>query len=518
MHVQGPIRVKPDLNRFSNAKRVKRGFTARWDPSSRCRGASCSRPCAPRSSSPTTDIHCVKHCPSCSPAGTIGQTERLPDSAGCTRCDQNKFSEPGSDRCTWCGPGYFATPNSADLQCEVCLRESTCPDNTTLTTVELSKDRWRISGLSRDIRLCIRGANGSSCTGGTDPGNDGSGYCLPGHTGPLCQVCSQPEGGNATVYFDEAIGICIDCPTIHLLLTYGLIALALLTIAAAMGYALFKFPPRQLVSTSLELQRVWLKLGELGLRAKAKLLIVYLQIALDIPDVYGIQMPEGYQRRMQVAFAWIKFDYTQALVPGQCLVGGVADRLIIRGLTPLALMLVFILANILKEMRAVLTAKPVPRSEAVADVSATQVPVVLRGMGSYVSTADLVGSGRPAHMLSAIRAGVSKALPLILFLSFSLCPAVSSGIFSVWNCEPFEDNSEQKTTQLFMHDDLSVRCTTSDQTDQIYNAITSRAFMCGLLIQMACCLHHEHSATRPVPSPAKPATSPPDMIEPLCRA
>ena len=280
-------------------------------------------------------------------------------------------------------------------------------------------------------------------------------------------------------YFDEGSGVCIECPTIHLLVSHASIGLALITAAAAIIYAIFKFPPRQLVSTSLTARRVWLKLGELGLRAKVKLLIVYLQIAFDIPDVYGINMPELYRRRMRDAFAWIKFDYSQALVPGQCLAGGIADRLAIRGLAPLALMMLIIIACVLKELHIQFAAKRTPPSDAVAGLSRRRIEVRSESFISQRSTEHLMsGHGASSRILSAFATGVGKGLPVILFLSFSLCPAVSAGIFSVWNCEGFEDNSGEKTTKLYMRDDLSVRCSTPEHAQEVYEVITAQAYMC----------------------------------------
>ena len=175
---------------------------------------------------------------------------------------------------------------------------------------------------------------------------------------------------------------------------------------------------------------------------------------------------------MRQAFAWIKFDYTQALVPGQCLVGGISDRLVIRGVTPLAVMLLIILASILNELRTRLQSKPAPRNAGVHS-SYAEASTLSQSSSSGIN----IQSGRTSDLRSVTTAAMSKALPAILILSFSLCPAVSAGIFSVWICERFHEDSDQKTTQLFMRDDLSIRCSAPGQGNQIYDSITSQAYM-----------------------------------------
>ena len=45
------------------------------------------------------------------------------------------------------------------------------------------------------------------CGGGTTAGAEGEGYCKPGHTGYLCQLCTD-EGA----YFSEDSVECLECP------------------------------------------------------------------------------------------------------------------------------------------------------------------------------------------------------------------------------------------------------------------------------------------------------------------
>ena len=120
-----------------------------------------------------------------------------------------------------CVSEYFLVPGakanwSAQERCHPCLteagkREVACPQNTTLASVGLARNRWRLTSLSRTVSTCIQGATTgkTACVGGGDSGTNGAGYCLANHSGPFCQVCSVDNK-----YFNDDEGQCIDCPRI----------------------------------------------------------------------------------------------------------------------------------------------------------------------------------------------------------------------------------------------------------------------------------------------------------------
>ena len=52
-------------------------------------------------------------------------------------------------------------------------------------------------------------------------------------------------------------------------------------------------------------------------------------------------------------------------------------------------------------------------------------------------------------------------MPLVLILTFTLVPSISTRIFKTFLCDRFEfsdDPQGQGTFRLYLHDDLSVRC------------------------------------------------------------
>ena len=59
-----------------------------------------------------------------------------------------------------------------------------------------------------------------------------------------------------------------------------------------------------------------------------KLLIAFYQIVIAMPQVYGIVMPRWYEEAME-PFEWIDFDWTNFVLPGSCIDGGFASRLLL---------------------------------------------------------------------------------------------------------------------------------------------------------------------------------------------
>lgn len=71
--------------------------------------------------------------------------------------------------------------------------------------------------------------------------------------------------------------------------------------------------------------------------------------------------------------------------------------------------------------------------------------------------------------------GLLKTLPLVLFVSFSLCPTVSTSIFQAWSCDTFVEHSREGTSRQYLRNDLSVRCSDAFYTDETHSAFTSAA-------------------------------------------
>ena len=143
------------------------------------------------------------------PGGTLGIYSKQGSRDSCKPCTKEFYSLPGSTACSLCNVGYFAQPvvsnspsrtatDGHQIICGKCLSGMVCNEvSQALRTVRIQEDYWRLSTQSRTAYRCLLGTDGgSACRGGRTVGEDGSGYCRPGHMGPLCQVCFQPSGSS----------------------------------------------------------------------------------------------------------------------------------------------------------------------------------------------------------------------------------------------------------------------------------------------------------------------------------
>ena len=71
-----------------------------------------------------------------------------------------------------------------------------CAPYTTIETLQLRYNTWRLSNRTLDARQCITSGDKSNspCVGGSQSGpSEGGGYCIAGHQGPLCQGCMEKD-------------------------------------------------------------------------------------------------------------------------------------------------------------------------------------------------------------------------------------------------------------------------------------------------------------------------------------
>lgn len=250
-------------------------------------GATAPTECKPGTFSNATNLTRAEECDECPPGFYCeeGETEPQPCPAGkkgmganlfaersCTTCPTRTTSLPGTTSCNFCDKNYFkSSEDEAKVKCTPCPEDgATCLENTTLgattlthgstslATIRIEPNYWRLSATSSTISLCLSSANGhSSCVGGNDAGDEdefklgyaGSGYCKEGHTGPLCRVCS-----TFNFYFDSAEAMeCVQCPKAseRLKLPLGIIGLILGLLLAA--FLVKRFALRLFLSLNLHL-------------------------------------------------------------------------------------------------------------------------------------------------------------------------------------------------------------------------------------------------------------------------
>ena len=178
-------------------------------------------------------------------------------------------------------------------------------------------------------------------------------------------------------------------------------------------------------------------LGELELRAKAKLLLGFYQVAVAMPHVYAVQLPPQYYVAMR-AFSWLRFDWLASVSivhAGDCL--SFVARLSVQGLLPLALVAVL--------------------------------------LGGVAVTRHLSANNRSAG--SGFNFSGLAELALIFFFVF--VPTVANGVFSAFVCQGFQyDDAEAGEQRFYLVADLGVHCSMSSPQ---YQRIVAAALFFVLL-------------------------------------
>lgn len=359
------------------------------------------------------------------PEGRVGSNEGLRDAGQCTSCPQPSSSGRGSTTCDICTEGYYLAPgmtanDTLATRCQACFDGAICRPNTTLASVTLEVGRWRIGPDARSTVKCTHTMESkTACRGGSVVGDDGSGYCAAGHHGPKCELC-QPG-----FYFDSKEATCGKCPEIPNVA--GLIA-AIAGGVAAVLLILWFIMSRLPSSCWLRvlLLRAYFKMRAFALIPKLKILIALYQAIIYIPGVYDVTLPPEYYEWMQVFDPFV-FDFVEFTVPGACIPGGFAARLMVRALLPLAVMIAVVPANMLR-----------------------------------VSLVHVM-SGRKGGL--PLIQGFFDSLPFVLFLAFFCCASVSTGLFAAFSCEHVEvsgsisrGGKETVAERAFLRSDLTVEC------------------------------------------------------------
>jgi hypothetical protein len=129
----------------------------------------------------------------------------------------------------------------------------------------------------------------------------------------------------------------------------------------------------------------------------------------------------------------MKFDWSEFVIPGPCLVGGFKARVMLRGLVPLLLMSIPLVFSIVWYM-----------------ISYGCARIGMRTDRTYTYTYT--------SFLGGFKAAALRALPSVILISFCLVQSVSAGMFSAWDCIEFM--LDPVTSRAFLREDLSIECGT----------------------------------------------------------
>ena len=240
----------------------------------------------------------------------------------CLPCADGTSSAVGSHSCPVCAEGYYrSTAKGSEAvaaaeawaTCTTCavLLGAVCAWNSTGASLSLAPGYWRASISTLSLVRCLEAQGHSPCVGGhaADLGRrrlvdgGGGGYCAPGHTGPMCEVCVAPRQ-----FFSREAARCTECfssfppATIVFLVLMGaaLVATAIAAVLLQRGRTLPRREEafrRALLSRARRLAALW---RAAGMRPKLKLLVGAAQCLAIVPSGFRVSAPEhlAYLKRV----------------------------------------------------------------------------------------------------------------------------------------------------------------------------------------------------------------------------
>jgi hypothetical protein len=158
-----------------------------------------------------------------------------------------------------------------ESQCEACMTGTTCDEPVNdIRTLRLNSRYWRASWKSRDVKQCPRS---ELCTGGPNSLD----YCIEHHHGPFCKLCVK----DYFVQGDKCMA-CADA-TAHSPASIALMVAVAISVCVLAAYKL-----------SAAFRKRAERIPWRSVVVKGKVLVIFFQIALMIPNVYGIPYPSIY--------------------------------------------------------------------------------------------------------------------------------------------------------------------------------------------------------------------------------
>ncbi len=333
-----------------------------------------------------------------------------------------------------CIADYFADAAGVCMRCTTAGVNCTDRLGTTLATLELARNHWRLSENTTDVIPCTSEADSvaTPCRGGSDA----SDYCFEGLRGPLCRVCVAEAH-----YYDATIARCVSCDATGGAAITGETAIYL---GVGLGVGLLLWLMRwlrlrhsQQPSASTLCERRLITLFEhtmkiaphLGLIGKFKIAIGYYQVTIIAPEAFNVAMPMQYLQWMR-SLNWLSFDWLSVHVDAAC-IGGFRARLLLDAIRPMtALGLLIVGAALCSILHSRCRLAPAERD----------------------------GGEAHASPIEAAKAGMLRVLPLTLAILFALVPTIASRIFSTFSCAVFGYDDALGTTRAFLAADYSIEC------------------------------------------------------------
>ena len=396
----------------------------------------------------------------------------------CERCPRGTSSAAGGSDCGVCAEDFYATlldNTTAGLICEPCLSGATCPWDVSLMGVQTKPNYWRLAPESDDVLECITDFDNqrTPCLGGA------AAACLSGHSGPKCRVCVEE------LHYVGDDNICTKCPSGTVPALVGSAVLAIIIILLYLVALLLNRPPKSLKTASDRLKALIGAVQSLG-PAKLKAALTFYQIVMSLPVSFDLAPLDIELVRVLNVFAWLEFDWSEAVYPSGCIIGGFFNRLVLVALAPFLLILavptVLCLLGLLTSLCARKDASGGKVSvgqalgfEGVAnqsfggpqgkEESSLRVNALPLSLSRRESSTMVV-----AEQLGKWQQRLLGTLPLVLLVVFVMLPAVSRSIFSAWDCIAFKSGPDSEVR--YLRRELAIVCGSEE-----HERITALAWM-----------------------------------------
>jgi hypothetical protein len=326
--------------------------------------------------------------------------------------------------------------------CLPCPPNALCGLNTSLFDLGIEEDYWRRSRNTSRLYSC---ETSNACVGTNimerreslimrtrnddllDDTITGV-YCEDNYTGPLCEVCVQPD-----YYFDDDDGKCNACPPLSEL---ALRLVGIFTVAAIIGF---------IVSIAMDVFPWFFDmLSSISLEAKLKILVSFYQIITSLEDVYGVQLElSSWWLNL---FKYLSLDFLEIIsFPIGC-IGSTKQQLILGAVWPYI--------NII-----------------VGGVFVYLGHIIVRvWKNSHDDEGEVVVLSPPLSHSEIVHQMKKWTIEWTLILFYFALPTISQHIFSAIKCRAFQTNDNPLDFVSYLLVDMSIECD-SKKKDSAYSSI-----------------------------------------------
>lgn len=340
----------------------------------------------------------------------------------------------GSVVCTVCAAGFYALELGATV-CNSCPENTDCPGGNTL---DMDEGFWRVNEFSSEVLKC---PVQKSCLGGSNVAEQ----CRSGHTGMYCDVCEEGyvHGADGSCSGCEAESFVVVAVVIPVIAFFVLVLFVVVTIHSERIKA---YLSAQILILADKAEQMNLS----SLRTKVKIMITFIQILSQMPNVFGALFPSGFLTFLDI-FGFFNLNIINFLSLGCIIESNYHSDLLTATVGPMLLTVIVALSLFFKK----------------------------------IFTRD---SFNPYHMAELRK----DMLTAVLIISFCIFSPVSITIFQAFSCEPFDDGSNMLVA------DYSINCNSQTHKNyEIYAGLMILIYPIGIPISYLYLLVKNHQYVNP---------------------